>query len=205
VRPQAWYLRSDAGDAGLRPEPPPNGEPADTYRYDPHDPVISLAGGGPFGMGMDQRPLEHRLLCYTSAPLERELALVGPLKAVLQAASDAPDTDWVVRLSWVRSDGAALILSGGILRARYRRCLWEADPLTPDEPTRFEIPMMPLSAVIPAGDRLRLSVTSSDFPAHDRNLNTGEAIDIAQKGRVATNTIYHDASRASHVVLPVLG
>jgi len=201
--PQPWYLSSGDGAAVLHPEPPTTMEVGDSYAYDPREPVPSLAGGGPFGMAMDQGPLEHRLLCYTSAPLERPLALIGPLSATLHAASSAPDTDWVVRLSWVRPDGAAVVLSGGILRARYRASAWQPTLLDPGVPARFEITMMPLSVVIPTGDRLRLSITSSDFPAYSRNLNTCGPIDEEVEGRVANNTIYHDALRPSHIVLPV--
>lgn len=201
--PQPWYFSSGDGAAMLRPEPPTTMEMGESYDYDPSNPVPSLAGGGPFGTTMDEGPLEHRLLCYTSAPLDRPLALIGPLSATLHAGSSAPDTDWVVRLSWVRPDGAAIVLSGGILRARYRDSAWQPTLLDAGIPARFDVTMMPLSVVIPTGDRLRLSVTSSDFPAFSRNLNTGGSIDQETEWRVANNTIYHDALRPSHIVLPV--
>jgi uncharacterized protein len=156
------------------------------------------------GIGLDQRPVEDRLLTYTSPLLEAPLTLVGPVKTVLYASSSAPDTDWIVRLTMVRPDGASVILSGGTLRARYHRSPTKPLRLEPHRPERFEIEMMPVSIVVPAGCALRLTVTSSDFPAFDRNLNTGGPIGRESVGQVAVNRIYHDAQLPSHVVLPVL-
>jgi putative CocE/NonD family hydrolase len=104
----------------------------------------------------------------------------------------------------VRPDGASVILTGGVLRARFRHSLEQSKLLEPDQPERFEIRMLPISIVIPAGHRLRLTVTSSDFPAFDRNLNTGGPIGLEARGQKAINTIFHDPSRPSHVLLPVL-
>ncbi|MCB0187015.1 MAG: CocE/NonD family hydrolase, partial [Caldilineaceae bacterium] len=132
------------------------------------------------------------------------LTLVGPVQAILHAASSAPDTDWVVRLTMVRPDGASVILSGGVLTARYRHAVDEPALLEANQPERFVINMMPISIEIPAGYCLRLTVTSSDFPAYARNLNTGQAIAKASKGQVAINQIFHDSLHPSHVVLPVL-
>ncbi len=196
-----WYLDSGA----LTDAPPNHGQELDIYAYDPTDPVPSLAGGGAMGIGLDQRPVEDRLLTYTSPPLDAPLTLVGPVKTVLHAASSAPDTDWIVRLTMVRPDGASVILSGGTMRARYRHSPSAPVLLEPDKPERFEIEMLPLSIVVPAGHRLRLTVTSSDFPAFDRNLNTGGPIGQESEGQVAVNRIYHDVQRPSHVILPVLG
>jgi len=91
------------------------------------------------------------------------------------------------------------------MSARYRAGLDQPVLLEPSRPTRFAVEMLPLSVVIPAGHRLRLTVTSSDFPALDRNLNTGGVIGQETSGQVAANTIDHDAIRPSQVILPVLG
>ena len=195
-----WYLHPNA----LTKAAPNTAQNPDAYEYDPDDPVPTLEGGGAMGIGIDQRPIEHRLLTYTSSPLKQPLTLLGPLKTVLHAASSAPDTDWVVRLTMVRPDGASVILSGGTLRARYRRSLKRAVLLDPDRPERFEIDMMPLSMVVPAGHCLRLTVTSSDFPAIDRNLNTGGPVGRQRQGKTAIIIVYHDRLRPSGVVLPVL-
>jgi uncharacterized protein len=200
VEAKALYLITDGlaeAPAGVPQEP-------DTYEYDPNDPVPSLAGGGAMGIGLDQRPVEDRLLTYTSPPLEAQLTLAGPVKTILYASSSAPDTDWIVRLTMVRPDGASVILSGGTVRARYHRSPTKPVRLEPHRPERFEIEMMPVSIVIPTGCALRLTVTSSDFPAFDRNLNTGGPIGRESVGQVAVNRIYHDAQLPSHVVLPVL-
>jgi predicted acyl esterase len=93
-----------------------------------------------------------------------------------------------------------MILSGDTLQARYRRSPLEPLPLEPDVPERFEINMLPISMVVPAGHSLRLTVASSDFPAFARNLNTGDPSTL----QIATNRIYHDAAHPSHMVLPVL-
>ena len=199
--PTPWFLHAGA----LATYAPDGAQNPDAYEYDPDDPVPTLAGGGALGIGLDQRPLEPRVLSYTSSPLDYPLTLLGPVKMVLHAASSADDTDWVVRLALVRPDGAAVIISGGILRARWRHGGRRAELLTADRPERFEIEMMPVSIVVPAGHRLRLTVTSSDFPAFDRNLNTGGAIGRERRGQTAINLVYHDRLRPSHVMLPVFG
>jgi putative CocE/NonD family hydrolase len=195
-----WYLNGEQ----LATTPPSDAQEADAYDYDPRDPVPSLMGGGAMGIGLDQRPIEDRLLTYTSPPLDGPLVLLGPLKCILYASSSAPDTDWIVRLTMVRPDGASVILSGGTMQARYRRTPTEAVPLEPDRPERFEIEMLPVSMVVPAAHALRLTVTSSDFPLFARNLNTFDPNGKEREGQVATNRIYHDAERPSHIILPVL-
>ena len=198
--PTPWYLQT----ATLTETAPDGEQDPDSYEYDPANPVPTLAGDGNMGIGLDQRPIEHRLLTYTSAPLAHPLTLVGPIKAILNAASSGCDTDWIVRVTMVRPDGASVILSSGVLRARYRHSLIQAQLLTPDQPERFEIDMLPVSIIIPAQNRLRVTVTSSDFPTFDRNLNTAETIGYGRQGQKVTNYIYHDRLRPSHVLLPVL-
>ncbi len=195
-----WYLHTGA----LKSTAPSGAQNPDAFEYDPDDPVRTLKDGGAMSIGADQRPNEDRLLCYTSPPLKEDLALVGPLKTILHASSSALDTDWVVRLTWVRRGGASVIISGGELRARYRHGGQTEALLEPDKPERFEIEMMPLAIVIPKGARLRLTVTSSDYPGTGRNLNTGQSLDKEKKGEKAINMVYHDRLRPSQVVLPIL-
>jgi len=207
LTPTAWFLHRGNGPGILSTEAPTTREVADGFAYDPENPIPSLRGGGffgLFGMGVDQSSLEHRLLTYTSTPLAQPLALIGPLRAILIAASSAPDTDWIVKLTWVRPDETSIVLSGGILRARYRESFGRPRLLEPGQPTRFTVEMMPLSVVIPAGHRLRVTISSSDYPAFDRNLNTGGPIGKETQGRVATNQIFHDDLRPSHLLLPVM-
>jgi len=200
--PTPWYMRA-AG--ALSRQAPPGAESPDAYEYDPMDPVPTLRAGSAMGLGADQRPVEERLITYTTPRFKEALTLVGAIQLRLHAASSAPDTDWIAKLTWVRPGGASVIISGGILRARYRRSLSRPRPLEPDRPELFEIDMTATATVIPAGHRLRLTLTSSDFPAIDRNLNTGGPIGRERRWQTAINLLFHDRLRPSHLLLPVLG
>jgi hypothetical protein len=161
----------------------------------------------PFGPGpVDQRPIERRddVLCYTSAPLERDLEVTGPVEAVLYAASSAPDTDFTVRLSDVQPDGRALFLCEGIVRARYRNGLDRAELLEPGEVAEYRVRMYPTSNLFRRGHRLRLDVSSSSFPRFSRNLNTGEDIATGTRMQIARQTVLHTDAYPSHVLLPVV-
>ena len=128
------------------------------------------------------------MLTYTSHPLEQALTVIGPVKAVLYAASSAPDTDWVVRLCDVWPDGRSMSVCDGILRARYRESLTQPTLLHPGEVYRFEIDLQATAQVFQVGHCLRVEVTSSDFPRYDRNLHTGAAFGTGTQGEVAYNT-----------------
>ena len=119
TREAPWYLHDGAR---LAPEPPAGAEQADGYQYDPEDPVPTVGGAtlNIPGGACDQRPIEGRCLTYTSAPLERDLTVIGDVRCVLHAMSTGPDTDFVVRLTDVHPDGFSRLLCDGILRARYR-------------------------------------------------------------------------------------
>jgi hypothetical protein len=152
----------------------------------------------------DHRPLEGRVLTYTSNVLQSDLAVVGPVTAVLHAASSAPDTDWVVRLCDVWPDGRSMPVCDGILRARYRDSLSQPSLLAPGEIYRFQIDLWSTAQVFKAGHRLRVHVTSSDFPRYDRNLNRGGPFGEETRSAVASNTVFHDAARPSQLLLPIL-
>ena len=188
---------------GLSLATPDAEEAADTFAYDPQDPVPSLRRYPQLGP-CDQQPIEGRVLTYTSEALERDLAVAGPVTAVLHATSSAPDTDWVVRLCDVWPDGRSLSVCDGIVRARYRDSLERPVLMVPGELYRFQIDLWSTAQVFRAGHRLRVHVTSSDFPRYDRNLNTGGALATESRSQVATNTVFHDAARPSHVLLPIL-
>ncbi len=179
----------------------------DSYLYDPDDPVPTRGGGflGPLNGGYDQRPVEPRVLTYTSEPLTGDLEVSGPVTATLFAMSSARDTDWVVRISDVAPDGQSRIVADGILRARYRRSLERPELLTPHQVETFAVDCWSTSNLFRAGHRIRVAVTSSCFPRWDANPNTGEPFGRAKAGVVALNTIFHDAFRPSSVTLSARG
>ena len=132
------------------------------------------------------------------------MAVIGPVRAVLYAESSAPDTDWVVRLCDVWPDGRSMSVCDGILRARYRTSFEHPELMSPAQVYRFDIDLWATAQVFQPGHRLRVHLTSSEFPRYARNLNTGGDPNDEVQPRVAANTIFHDAMYASHVLLPVL-
>jgi len=222
TRREPWYLHSGGrasslhGDGSLSPEPP-GAEPPDRYDYDPECPVPSLGGNNSTGSWAtraeepilpgpyDQRPVERRddVLVYTSAPLERDVELTGPVELVLYAASSARDTDFTARLCDVYPGGYALPVTEGILRARYRNGFDRQEPLEPDEVVELRIKLYDTSRVFAKGHRLRLDVSSSNFPRFARNLNTGEDVATGTRMVVARQRVFHEGRYPSHVLLPV--
>jgi putative CocE/NonD family hydrolase len=204
-----WYLH--AGGV-LSPERQGDEAP-DSYTYDPSDPVPARGGAllitpeypaGPY----DQRTIEARpdVLVYTSAPLERDLEVTGPITVRLWAISSAPDTDFVARLTDVFPDGRSFNLTDGIIRARYRDFdAGEApSPIEPGRPYEYLIDLWATSNVFQAGHCIRLQITSSSFPRWDRNPNTGRPYEAGGEVRVAHQQILHDRAHPSHVVLPLV-
>lgn len=173
-------------------------ERPDSFAYDPQDPISSF-DFGPY----DCRSIEARVLTYTSTPVEKNLAVTGPVRAVLYGLSSAPDTDWVVRLCDVHPDGRSMSVCDGILRARYRDSLQRTELMVPGQVYRFEVDLGSTSHSFRPGHCLRVQVTSSDFPRYDRNLNTGGTFGEEACGQVAINTVFHDTMRPSHLNLPV--
>jgi putative CocE/NonD family hydrolase len=216
-----FFLRSGglantkAGD-GVLSSDPPGDEPADVYLYDPRDPVPTV-GGGSYLPGLlvganagprDQAAVERRrdVLCYTTAPLAAPLEVVGPVKLVLYVSSSASDTDFTGKLVDVFPDGRAFNLTDGILRARYRDAVSEATLLQPGEVYELEIDLVATANLFRPGHRVRLEVSSSNFPRFDRNTNTGRTIATDGYGdlRQAVNRIHHRPSFPSRLVLPVI-
>ena len=199
------------GDGRLVWDKPAGSSAPDRFRYDPDDPVPTLGGnnccGTPTPAGpMDQRPLESRrdVLLYTSDVLRDELEATGPVKVVLYAASDAVDTDFVAKLVDVHPDGSSYNMAEGIVRARYRDSLVKPAPLKPGQAYRMEIDLVGTSIAFQPGHRIRVHVTSSHFPQFDRNPNTGAPFGTSADVKIAQQTVYHDAERPSHIVLPVI-
>jgi putative CocE/NonD family hydrolase len=201
------HANTASGDGALSPQMPGD-EPPDAFAYDPADPVPTRGGNTLIlAMGVqDQRPVESRpdVLVYTSDAMTAPFEVTGPLAVTLFAASSAPDTDFTAKLVDVRPDGFAQILADGIVRARYRNSRESATPLTPDEVTRFTIDLWATSYVFLPDHRIRVEISSSNFPRFDRNLNTGEDQATATRWQTARQTVFHDPRYPSHIVLPVI-
>lgn len=188
------FLRADGQ---LNVKPPTAGGGAATYLYDPTDPVITTGGAifmsnefrpGPLG----QSPIELRpdVLVYSTAPLTGDVEVTGRVRA----ATDAPSTDWVVRVCDVDPAGASRNIVDGIVRSQAQ----------PDEFTPQDVDLWSTSHVFRAGHRIRVQVTSSNFPRWARSLNTGEPVEDGTHARTALQRIAHDAARPSRLILPVI-
>ena len=189
----------------------PQAEPADRFVYNPAEPVPTRGGGiccniprvsGAF----DQRPIEARddVLVFTTPPFKQDFEVTGPVSLELYADSSAVDTDFTAKLVDVWPNGFAQNLTDGILRARYRNSQEKPEFMNPGEVDSFTIDMLATSNVFLKGHKLRIEVSSSNFPRFDRNLNTGEDAAHGTRWVKATNTIYHDHAHPSALVLPVV-
>lgn len=210
--PTALHLRSGGaantadGDGRLDAEPAAASEPADTYVYDPQDPVPT-AGGRYVGGGVrDQRPNQARpdVLVYTGPEATAGVEMAGPLELRLFVATDAPDTDFVAVVSDVHPGGFVQNLAEGLVRMRFRDSYDEPTLLEPGSVHAITVELGNLAHVLRPGHRLRLQVTSSDFPRWDPNPNTGENPADARTTRPATQTVLHDAGHPSALLLPVV-
>jgi uncharacterized protein len=198
---------SAAGDGRLDPTPPSD-QPEDTFVYDPHDPVPTAGGAIPgHGLGVcDQRDVEARsdVLVYTGDPVTSPVEITGYVRADFYAASSAPDTDFVARLVDVWPDGFAQNLLDGVVRARYRDSVSAPSLIQPGRVYFYSIDMGATSHVFLPGHRIRLDVTSSNFPRHDRNPNTGRSPLVESELVPATQRLFHDSRYPSRLVLPVI-
>jgi putative CocE/NonD family hydrolase len=206
------------------------GEPL-TYAFDPSHPVPSIGGtitsGEPLmrGGGYDQhegpsvygsrqpyRPLAARpdVLVFQTPPLKADVEVTGAIEANLWVASDGPDTDFTIKLIDVYPpnedypEGFALNLTDGILRCRYRDSFEAPKMMTPGEWYQIKVTAFPTSNLFKAGHRIRLDISSSNFPHFDVNPNTGAPEGTGLTRRVARNTVFVDSGRPSHVLLPVV-
>ena len=205
-----FYLDS-GGQLGNKPDPH---SAADTYVYDPRNPAPTTGGAVccnprifPWGP-LDQRAVEKRrdVLVYSTTPLSSPIEVTGQIKVVLHVSSTAPDTDFTAKLVDVFPDGSARNLTDGILRMRYRDSLETPKLMTPGEDYKVTIDAGVTSNVFLAGHRIRLEISSSNFPRFDRNPNTGGSVADAgpKDARPATQTVYHEQQRYSYVLLPVV-
>ena len=217
-------------DYSLRAAEPAADAPPFVYDFDPSDPVPTIGGaltsGQPVfeGGAFDQRESERFFDCRTSLPLSarrdvlsfetpplaEDLAVAGPLVIELWVSSDAIDTDFTAKLIDVYPPSAdyptgfAMILTDGIFRCRYRNS-WEApEPLTPGEAFQIRIEPFATANLFKAGHRIRLDISSSNFPKYDVNPNTGEPEGRGRTRRVARNTVFCDRARPSRLMLPIV-
>jgi uncharacterized protein len=227
-RPTPYYFTTDGR---LSPQAPTGTGGSRSYDYDPRHPVPTMGGtltsGEPLmrGGGYDQRedpqfygsrppyrPVAARadVLVFQSAPLEADVEVTGAIEARLWISSDAPDTDFTIKLIDVYPpgedypDGFALNLTDGILRCRYRDS-WENPTLmTPGRMYPITVTAFPTANTFVRGHRIRLDVSSSNFPHFDLNPNSGAPEGRGLALRVARNTVYMDGAHPSHVLLPVI-
>lgn len=211
--PTHFFLHSNgsangvSGD-GVLSTREPGDEPSDRYRSDPAAPVKSLGGHGVTGGPVDQRPNETRqdILVYSTEPLSEDVEVTGAVSATVHAASSATDTDWFVKLIDVFPDGRAYNIVNGAVRARYRHSRTVPSPLTPGEIVAYQIDLHTTSNVFKKGHRIRVEISSSDFPNAD--INPNQFIDLSSATAsdyvVAEQTVFHDASRPSSITLPII-
>jgi uncharacterized protein len=199
---------SSKGDGSLSLEKPAS-QQADKFTYDPENPVPTRGGNnliGPPSGPFDQSQLEERddVLVYTSPTLDNEVEITGPVKLVLYVSSSTQDTDFTAKLVDVHPDGKAYNLCDGILRARYRNSIMKTELLEPGKIYQLEIDLGVTSNVFQAGHKVRLEVSSSNFPRFDRNPNTGHEFGADAELAKAMQTIYHDLEHPSRLVMPYI-
>jgi putative CocE/NonD family hydrolase len=206
IRYTSYYLHSGgransaAGDGQLSTVPPSLQEAADSYTYDPRNPVPTVGGAmmGPRAGIARQNAVEARpdVLVYTTPPLEEEVEVTGPISLILYVSTTTASTDFTGKLVDVYPDGSAYNVSEGILRRGYRS--------NSKEPTEIRIDLWPTSMVSLRGHRIRLEVSSSNYPRFDRNPNTGREIATEMHPIKALQTVYHVPASASRLILPII-
>ena len=202
-----YYLRKGA----LSTDAPGAAEP-ETYEYDPANPVQTIGGRLCCGNHQlppgpaDQRPNEDRpdVLIFSTPPLAQDVEATGWVRATLYASSSAVDTDFTALLADVEPSGYARFLTDGIVRARYRNGTARPEPIEPNKIYEYTIDLWATGNLFKAGHRIRLYISSSNFPRFNRNLNTGEPIAGSTRMVKAAQHIYHDAQHPSALVLPVI-
>lgn len=228
ARAAPHYLHADGS---LSTDKPRMAKSSKTFLYDPQHPVPTIGGtvtsgqpvmiGGAFdqregpeffGSRMPYRPLSERpdILVFQTAPLLIDVEVTGPIEANLWVSSDCPDTDFTIKLIDLYPpnadypEGYAMNLTDGILRCRYRRSWTRPSLMQPSKFYKIRVAAFPTSNHFKAGHRIRLDISSSNFPHFDLNPNTGEPEGRASRFRVATNRVAMDRTRPSHVILPII-
>ena len=213
---QRYFLHScgranSAGGDGWLSTEEPGPEAEDIFVYNPLFPVRTTGGAWASGNGfvpgpLDQSHNEQRsdILCYTTPELKGDMEITGPLELHLFAATSVCDTDFTAKLVDVFPDGYCYNIADGIVRARYRKSTFKAEPVTPGEITEYAINMVATGHLLRAGHRLRIDIASSNFPAFDRNMNTGNPIGEDARGIPAMQTVFHQSRYASFIDIPVI-
>lgn len=214
-------LRPQGGKSSFRSSGRPKGQDkaaevglipvaADRFTYDPENPVYTLGGQisthddirGP----KDRRVRQERddVLVYTSEPLEKDLEVTGPVELRLFAATSSVDTDFAATLTDVHADGRAIHVCEGLRGVTFRESLERPTPVEPGRVYEYSISLWETSIVFKAGHRIRLEVSSSNFPRYARNQNTGLPLGSSAEMKKAQQTVYHDAERPSRLILPII-
>ena len=218
VKPMTLYLSSAGkansifGDGGLS-DAAPTSDHSDQFTYDPSNPVLSYGGNvcctgnAVTGGAFDQRKMEARadILVYSSEPLKQGIEVTGPVEVTLYVSSDAKDTDFTAKLIDVYPDGTAYNLDETIQRARYRDgydkpVVW----MEKGKVYKLTLPELTTSNYFAAGHRIRIEISSSNFPRFDRNLNTGGNNYDEKSGVIAHNSVHHSAQYPSQLTLSVV-
>jgi len=213
-----YYLHSGGhantryGDGRLETAPPGAAQPADTLTYDPGQATptrggaICCTGGNEIEGPVDVADIEMRqdTLVYTTEALAHPVEITGPVSVELYVSSDAPDTDFVARLSEVDAEGRSWVLLDGIMRMRYSQGLDREIRMQPGQVYRFSLDLQATSIRIRSGHRIRLDIASAGFPRWDRNLNTGGNNFDEVRWRVARNSVHHDPNRRSSLSLSIM-
>jgi hypothetical protein len=228
TRFEKWYIsggggaNTSRGDGRLTREPPAADCPPDRYVYDPGDPTPNP---GYREESEEEEKIERSqeekkkiakehhekvtaerkdILVYTSEPFEADYTFAGPISAKLHASTSAKDTDWFVRLLMVAADGDITPLVEGRLRARHRESMSKPTLLEPGRVYEYAVDMWQTGITIRKGNRLRVEIASASFPFFSRNLNTGGHNEMESSYVSAEQTIYHDAARPTHILLPMV-
>ncbi len=211
VRSTNYYLSDDPSarlrhEAGTLMTSAPGRERQDTYVYDPSAPTPSRGGDWALDSALDQRPIEVRddVLVYTTSPLDGPVTIAGPVEVVLYVSSSAKDTDFMVKLVDVYPDGRSINLSDDAFRVRYREGFDRKVLMQSGKVYKITLSDMVTAVQFAKGHRIRLDISSSNFPFYDRNLNTGGNNFDETAWVVAENSVHHGPRHLSHVALPVL-
>ena len=210
-----YYLHSAkganslGGDGVISPLSPKTEKP-DSYEYDPSNPVPTIGGrlccGGLPPGPTDQKANESRsdVLVFSTPALTQDTEVTGFITAELYASTSAADTDFTAMIADVDEKGYARYLGDGIIRARYRNSTKVAEPIEPNKVYKYTIDLWATSNIFKAGHKIRVYISSSNFPRFNRNLNTGEKTMGGLRMVTAKQTIYHDANYPSSVILPII-
>jgi uncharacterized protein len=208
ARATTFYLRSNGhansmrGDGRLTLEAPGANESADSFTYDPREPVPTH-GGAMLGLRAGiylQNDVEQRddVLIYSTEPLAADTEVTGPISVVLQVTTSAPNTDFTAKLVDVHTDGKVYNVSDGILRRNYPPGMSET------KPQEITVDLWPTSMLFRRGHRMRLEISSSNFPRYDRNPNTGRETATETAPQSAAQQLIHNSISASSIVLPII-